>query len=207
MKSYRIYFLLIIMLIISTNAFSQQDKESLYLRKNGKTLLFVASNPGPEIGSSTGKLTFWCGGGVGYTTLFSGGLYAKDKVTIGSLSYQSTTAKLIVKGNSLIEGKIIANEVEIKQNVWADFVFKENYKLKSLYDLEEFINENGHLPDIPSEEEVKKDGISVGEINAKLLQKVEELTLYMIEQNKKMDLQSEEISKLKLELQEVKQRR
>ncbi|PXY01808.1 hypothetical protein DF185_03940, partial [Marinifilum breve] len=56
-----------------------------------------------------------------------------------------------------------------------------------LKEVESFIEENKHLPDIPSEKEVLENGIAVGEMNAKLLQKIEELTLYVIEQNKKIE--------------------
>jgi len=83
-----------------------------------------------------------------------------------------------------VEGTIAAREIKVESNGWADFVFDDNYELRSLCDLEAFIQKNNHLPEIPSEEEVYKEGISVGEMNAKLLQKIEELTLYVIELKK-----------------------
>ncbi len=89
-------------------------------------------------------------------------------------------------GNLGIRGKLTADEVEIKIGGWADFVFEEDYNLKSLEEVESFISENRHLPDVPSESEVKEKGLSLGESNAVLLQKIEELTLYLIEQNKEM---------------------
>ncbi|MCV9387482.1 hypothetical protein [Reichenbachiella ulvae] len=67
---------------------------------------------------------------------------------------------------------------------WSDFVFFDNYNLRSLDETEQFIQENQHLPDIPSEAEVTANGINLGEMDAKLLQKIEELTLHMIEMNK-----------------------
>ena len=90
---------------------------------------------------------------------------------------------------------------------WADYVFKKDYKLRSLEDVERHITEKGHLPNIPSAEEVVKEGINLGEMNAKLLEKIEELTLYSIEQNKKLKQQSEKIEILEKqseELQELK---
>ena len=69
---------------------------------------------------------------------------------------------------------------------WSDFVFDDDYELTSLKELERHIEANRHLPSIPSEKEVKADGLSLGDMQAKLLQKVEELTLYLIEQNKKL---------------------
>jgi len=86
-----------------------------------------------------------------------------------------------------IDGKLFAKEIEVKTDVWADFVFKPDYKLMPLNELESFIKENNHLPNIPTEAQVKTDGINVAEMNAKLLQKIEELTLYVIEQQKQID--------------------
>jgi hypothetical protein len=86
-----------------------------------------------------------------------------------------------------VEGTIGARKVEIKQSSWADFVFKPNYQLPSLQALENYINVNQHLPGIPSEAEVQKNGIDLGEMNKKLLQKIEELTLYMIDMKKEME--------------------
>lgn len=86
-----------------------------------------------------------------------------------------------------VEGTIGAREVKVNTDVWPDFVFEEDYELQPLSEIETFIKENKHLPDIPSEAEVKENGISVGEMNAKLLQKIEELTLYILEQNKRIE--------------------
>lgn len=86
-----------------------------------------------------------------------------------------------------IDGKLYAKEIEVKTNVWADYVFKPNYNLMSLTDLERFIKANNHLPDVPSTSEVKDKGINLADMNAKLLQKVEELTLYIIKQQKQID--------------------
>jgi hypothetical protein len=106
-----------------------------------------------------------------------------------------------------VNGTIRAKEVKVEAN-WADFVFEEDYDLRSLSEVETFIQKNQHLPEIPSEEEVKTNGISVGEMNAKLLQKIEELTLYVIEQNRQNQKQATEIQSLKkenLELMKLKE--
>lgn len=86
-----------------------------------------------------------------------------------------------------MDGKLYAKEIEVKSNVWADYVFEPNYHLMPIDELEFFIKQNNHLPNIPTEAEVKSNGINVAEINAKLLQKVEELTLYLIEQQKQIN--------------------
>lgn len=93
--------------------------------------------------------------------------------------------------NFRIDGSLYATKIYVKTNVWSDYVFDPDYKLKSLEEIETFINENKHLPDVPSAKEVIEEGIDVAGMNAILLRKVEELTLLMIEQNKTIqELQS-----------------
>jgi hypothetical protein len=82
-----------------------------------------------------------------------------------------------------VNGKIRAKEIVIDTG-WSDFVFYDNYALMPLQEVERFIKENQHLPGIPTAADVKKDGISLGNISAKLLQKIEELTLYIIDLKK-----------------------
>ncbi|NLR62398.1 hypothetical protein HGH93_30180 [Chitinophaga polysaccharea] len=84
-----------------------------------------------------------------------------------------------------VEGTLGARRVKVTQAVWADFVFHDHYQLPTLQTLEQYVKQHKHLPDIPSEKEVRENGVDVGEMNAKLLQKIEELTLYIIELNKK----------------------
>lgn len=84
-----------------------------------------------------------------------------------------------------VDGIIRAKEIKVETN-WADFVFKENYQLMKLSELEEFIEENGHLPEIPTEKEVKENGVSLGEMNSRLLQKIEEQTLYILQLQKQL---------------------
>jgi hypothetical protein len=100
-----------------------------------------------------------------------------------------------------VNGTIHSKEVKVDLNVWPDFVFKKEYNLPTLENVEKHINEKGHLENIPSEEEVLKNGISLGEMNSKLLQKIEELTLYMIEMKKRNDQQTMELDKSKKEIE------
>ncbi|MFQ6603191.1 hypothetical protein [Flavobacterium sp. C3NV] len=93
-----------------------------------------------------------------------------------------------------VNGTIHSKEVKVDMNGWSDFVFKKEYNLPTLDEVEKHIAEKGHLENIPSEKEVLENGINLGEMNAKLLQKIEELTLYAIEQeqeNKKQSLKIE----------------
>ncbi|CAL2059451.1 hypothetical protein [Tenacibaculum sp. 190524A05c] len=93
---------------------------------------------------------------------------------------------------------IVAEKVTVKlQSAWPDYVFTNDYKLPSLKEVEKQIKENGHLANIPSAEEVSENGIELGEMNKKLLEKVEELTLYTIQQEKELDKQGKEIEELK----------
>ncbi|MFC5284235.1 hypothetical protein [Pedobacter alpinus] len=87
-----------------------------------------------------------------------------------------------------VNGKIRAREIKVETANWPDYVFGKNYQLPDLKETETFIKINKHLPGIPSAEEVEKNGVSLGEMNAKLLKKIEELTLYVIQLQKENDL-------------------
>jgi len=138
--------------------------------------------------------------GVGYTTSYTPGathvptgyklgvngnvicesLTANQKVGIGMAPPAVGNYNLYVKGGILTE------EVKVQlQANWPDYVFAKDYKLSSLKEVETFISKNQHLPDLPSAENVKQDGINLGEMNSILLKKIEELTLYVIELEKK----------------------
>ncbi|MDY0076911.1 MAG: hypothetical protein RBR87_06505 [Bacteroidales bacterium] len=96
--------------------------------------------------------------------------------------------KLAVKGN------LIAEEVVIKlAGQWPDFVFEDTYELMPHAELEQFIQSNKHLPGIPDAQEVVEKGVSIGEMNALLLQKIEELTLYMLQQQKEIEVLKQQL--------------
>lgn len=97
----------------------------------------------------------------------------------------------------LVNGTFKAKGVFVQTNVWADYVFDENYNLMSLYSLEEYLKKNKHLPNVPSETEVIKNGIDVAKMDAILLRKIEELTLYIINQQKIIEKIEAELEKLK----------
>jgi len=111
------------------------------------------------------------------------------KVGIGTVSPQY---ELDVAG--IIRGcKVKANNF----NGWCDYVFDKDYKLQSLSELEKYIKQNKHLPDMPTEKQVLENGIDLGEMNMKLLQKIEELTLYTIKQQKMIDKLKKEVDLMK----------
>ncbi|RQO80225.1 hypothetical protein DBR40_00995 [Pedobacter sp. KBW01] len=118
-------------------------------------------------------------------------------VLIGKTSQTNTAYMLDVNG------KARANEIVVN-TTGADFVFENDYKLRSLKDVEAFVKQNKHLPEVPSAKAMQENGLGVSEMQTKLLQKVEELTLYLIEQNKRIagyesnqQKQQNEIEKLK----------
>lgn len=97
-----------------------------------------------------------------------------------------------------VNGTIRAKEVKIGSTGWADFVFTPEYKLPPLSEVENHILEHGHLPSIPSAKEVQENGVDVGELQVKLLLKIEELTLYTIQQQKQIEIQDKQIQELLL---------
>ncbi|MBS7256145.1 hypothetical protein [Flavobacterium branchiicola] len=103
-----------------------------------------------------------------------------------------------------VNGTIHSKEVKVDMTGWSDFVFKKEYNLPTLEQVEKHIADKGHLENIPNEEEVLKNGVNLGEMNAKLLQKIEELTLYMIEmkkENEEMKKDNLNIKKKQTELE------
>jgi hypothetical protein len=93
-----------------------------------------------------------------------------------------------------INGRLRSEEIKVVVDISApDYVFKEDYKLRSLDDLKSFISENGHLPEIPSANEFKENGILVGQMSFDLLKKIEELTLYILDLNSKNEILSRKV--------------
>jgi Repeat of unknown function (DUF5907) len=125
-----------------------------------------------------------------WTTAATNIYYTAGKVGIGTTNLNDVNYKLFV------EGAVRARKVRIDQLAWPDYVFAPQYQLPSLQELEDFINKNKHLPGVPSAKEVEKEGIDVGDNQALLLKKIEELTLYVIELNKKNEEQGKRIAEL-----------
>ncbi|NHA06444.1 hypothetical protein G7092_21725 [Mucilaginibacter sp. HC2] len=97
-----------------------------------------------------------------------------------------------------VGGGIIAEAVTVKlQSAWPDYVFKKDYQLPSLQEVKTYIDQNQHLPEVPSEQQISKDGLNLGEMNKLLMKKVEELTLYMIEMKSENEEIKKELKKLK----------
>ena len=140
---------------------------------------------GSPASNDTGRVIFRINGGDRMM------LHPDGRVSIGT-AFPATGYSLSVNG------KIISSEVKVQlQANWPDYVFDKSYTRPSLSQLETFVTSNKHLPGIPTALEVKKEGIELGEMNRKLLEKVEELTLYMIEMNKRIDSLEKENKQLR----------
>lgn len=104
------------------------------------------------------------------------------------------------KAKLAVEGNILAKEIKVTNNIAVpDYVFEPDYNLPSLSEIETYVKENKHLPEIPSAKDIARDGLDLGEMNLLLLKKVEELTLHLIEKEKR-------IRRIETELTEIKKR-
>ncbi len=154
---------------------------------------------------ATGSGNVFIGYGAGLRETGSNKLYIHNKSEETPLIYGDfatdqlgINTKLIPTGYTMgVKGKLITEEIKVQtygQNGWPDYVFAENYELPSLKEVEEYIKEQGHLKNMPSAKKVEKEGgIELGVMNAKLLEKIEELTLYTIQQEKKLQEQEKQL--------------
>jgi hypothetical protein len=134
----------------------------------------------------------------------------------GNLVLQSTIGNVAIgttdtKGYKFaVNGSAVATSMTVKLNAnWPDYVFKPGYQLPLLSDVKAYIDQNQHLPEMPSEADVARDGLNLGEVNKLLTKKVEELTLYLIQQkeetDKQLKAQQEQINGLEKKLDEITQ--
>jgi hypothetical protein len=126
-----------------------------------------------------------------WTSFAIGITVSNDYTKALSIHHVDNGEVFLICGNGIVNTKkIYAEAFEVHPNAmnifWYDHVFAQDYKLMSLPELEQFIKTNTHLPEIPSEKEVKENGFSLGEMQGKLLLKIEELTLYIIELEKRL---------------------
>ncbi|WPU95844.1 hypothetical protein SNE25_09975 [Mucilaginibacter sabulilitoris] len=103
-----------------------------------------------------------------------------------------------------VNGNIRAKQIKVEITNWPDYVFQKGYQLPSLQEVKTYIDQNQHLPEIPSEEQITKQGLNLGEMNKLLMKKVEELTLYLIEKDKTEQEQKEINNKQSIEIQRQK---
>ncbi|MGJ1404173.1 hypothetical protein [Sphingobacterium siyangense] len=103
-----------------------------------------------------------------------------------------------------VNGKIRAQEIKVETTNWPDYVFNAGYQLPSLKETAEFIEKHKHLPGVPKAAEVEQDGLSLGEMNKILMQKVEELTLHLIEKDNEIKKQNETIQGVLEQMEQLK---
>ncbi|MCE7057180.1 hypothetical protein LZF95_21040 [Algoriphagus sp. AGSA1] len=139
----------------------------------------------------------WNGNASSYTEIRSNtkGQYIRQYANDGTTSswlirgYADNGIQAIFhSGGIQVNGTVKTKEVNVTATGWADYVFKPEYQLMPLSELETFIRKNGHLPDVPTEAEVMEKGVNLAEMNVKLLEKVEELSLYIISLEKRIQI-------------------
>lgn len=106
-------------------------------------------------------------------------------------------------GNIKTIGRVTCKEIKVKVDAGADFVFENDYNLPNLDDIERFVKENKHLPNIAPALEMEKEGLELGEMNIRLLQKIEELTLYIIDQKNLLEVQENKNTELEARLAKI----
>lgn len=145
-----------------------------------------------------GNGVFWGDLRIGSTTKIGsnmlsvhGSAYIENNLTIGTTS-KATGYELSVDGDIACEEVLVEDD-----GSWPDYVFKNDYPLRNISEVEILINENGHLPGIPSASDIEKNGQHLGDMQKRLLEKIEELTLYLIQQNKRIDQLEAELEQIK----------
>jgi hypothetical protein len=137
-------------------------------------------------------------GGLTFSTVNSGSLSEKMFISAsGKVGIGTTVPDQLLT----VKGTIHSQEVKVDMNVpGPDYVFEPTYKLPSLAEVKAFINKNHHLSEIPSAAEMAKNGLDLGDMNIKLLKKVEELTLHLIEKEEELKDQREKLNKMQLQI-------
>ena len=166
-----------------------QPNNSTLLDVNGKVMVRSNLYVNDIMGGNGGDIRIGTNTGAASSTIFMiGGVDATEVMRVNynrnvGIGTTNPDSKLTVAGN------IHAREVKVTVNAGAvpDYVFANDYKLKSLQEVEEYIKQNSHLPEIPSAQEIEKNGLMLAEMNMNLLKKIEELTLHAIAQQKNVD--------------------
>jgi hypothetical protein len=199
---------------IKVGTYSTNTTGKFIVRTGGSDNVFVTSsgNVGIDVSSPIAKLQIMNGSDVsisshGYLMLGSvtgnnlifdnNEIMARSAGTVGNLVLQNDGGTVRIGSAAVpsgykfaINGKMICEELKVKlaNTGWPDYVFDKEYKLPSLTQVEKFIEQNKHLPNIPSAAEVEKNGIEVGDMQKRVMEKIEELTLYIIELKKDIEL-------------------
>jgi hypothetical protein len=181
---------------------------------NGNGVTGIGSEAGLN---ATGAGNTFIGYQAGYNELGSNKLYISNSLTATPLIYGDFSAKFVSIGDVdagvkredavtaggyklLVQGGILTEKIKValkSSGDWADYVFEKGYNLVPLEEVEKFTMENKHLPNVPSADEMVKNGIDVNETSKMFMEKIEELTLYIIEMNKEVKGLRQELDSLK----------
>ncbi len=172
-----------------------------------------------RIGTPTNRLkmgVFTSGAFAGWSRIHSSGtnailVFGNNGMDVMSVSPLNNGTVIIGNGAGVtqaaagyklsVHGKAVCTELMVKSvAAWPDYVFNEDYKLMPLAEVDGFIRKNKHLPNIPNAATIEKDGLLVGEMQKKLVEKIEELTLYIIAQQKRLDAQDKKIEALQKQI-------
>jgi hypothetical protein len=165
-----------------TNFLGTTDNQDLVFKTNNTERFRLTSGGNFLFGTSTDN---------GKKFQVAGTSHFDGAMGIGSVNTGDANYKLFV------ESGIRTRKVKVDMDTWPDYVFESKYQLMSLQEVEAYIQQNKHLPDVPSAEDISQNGLELGEGQAVLLRKIEELTLYMIEQNKQIEQLKGEVELLK----------
>tara|TARA_R110002072_G_scaffold291008_1_gene458887 strand:- start:652 stop:1095 length:444 start_codon:yes stop_codon:yes gene_type:complete len=132
--------------------------------------------------------------------IFNSGNITTQQILVEAVNLPYSVPPLLVMndGNKLLQlnkdGILRSRTIMVDVYNWPDYVFEKQYELSSLASVKSYIEQNGHLPGVPSAIEVEEDGVDVGEMNKILLEKIEEMTLHLIEQEERLKKLEEMIS-------------
>jgi len=133
----------------------------------------------------------------------TGDWYIRSALSSGKVVLQDTGGGVAIgttdtsDARLAVDGRIRAEEVVVAMSEnWPDYVFEDGYELRTLGEVEAHIDEHGHLPGIPSASVIEEEGLSVGAVQTKMMEKIEEMTLYIIDQNKRMEEKDRQIESL-----------
>lgn len=163
---------------------------------NDGTAVFAGTTHPSHFNYSTAENTYIRGGKNGSKVIIN------DVSGLGSVQVGGANTPAGFKMS--VDGKLICTEIEVLVTPWPDYVFKPSYKLKPLHEVEQFISQNGHLPNIPKAEEIENKSLPLGNMSKLQMEKIEELTLYLIEINKKLALLEKENQLLKEAIKRIK---
>jgi hypothetical protein len=169
----------------------------------------LPAGPGLLINYYCGKDVYMCTGAGANTTQtgnvnICNGPNSKGGVFLGitHIGPQILSTGPHIDAVLTVSGKMVVKSCYVTLDNWADYVFDSGYKLPKLVEVEKYYLKNKHLEEIPTEKEIKEKGVDVAEMNRLLLKKVEELTLYIVEQQKQIDNTQQGIKELKAKLTE-----